>query len=125
MTKRRALRGPGRLRAAFLVLLTGLVFPQEALADNGRPTVRRPIAERQTRGFLVQNYPSWRYRAFGFVDCRRGRINRYTWACRVGWGRGETCHRGRVRVTGKYREPRVNIYNVHFRGRGSYRCIGE
>jgi hypothetical protein len=94
-----------------------------AAADNGRPTVHAGLAERYAYGIL-QKRPSWRYRTEGYVDCRFGKINRYTWACRVGWYQGRTCHRGRVRVTGTYREHGYNNYNVHFRGSGAYRCVG-
>lgn len=94
-----------------------------ALADNGRPSVQKPLAERYSYGIL-RDFASWRYKNFGFVDCDRGKINRYTWACRAGWGRGHTCHRGRVQIFGTYREGGINHYGVHYRGKGAYSCIG-
>ena len=109
---------------AVAAVLALWVAASPTLADNGRPSVQKPLAERYSYGIL-REFASWRYKDFGFVDCNQGKINRYTWACRAGWGQGHLCHRGRVQIYGTYRESGINHYGVHFRGERAYRCVGN
>lgn len=81
------------------------------------PTIHERAAKKDTAQFLHKNYPGWRYRQYGYVDCRNGRINRYTWTCRVGWVSGSKCRQGRARVMNEYREGSYVYYLISFRGR--------
>jgi hypothetical protein len=81
------------------------------------PTIHEFEAFEDARHFLAQNYPGWRTRAVGYIDCRHGRINRYIWSCGVGWARGRNCWQGRTRISNEYREGNVVHYQVNFNSR--------
>ena len=100
-----------RLKAVWGAALLGtLVLSSSAWAYIARPTIGEHQAEKDVAQFLHKNYPGWRYRQYGYLDCRNGRLNRYTWACRVGWLSGNKCRQGRVRVTNEYAEEGVVYY---------------
>jgi hypothetical protein len=90
-----------------------LLIAASAGAYIERPVLRRPAAEQDTAQFLHKNVPGWRYRREGYIDCRGGRINAHTWACRVGWYGSGHCRQGRVRITNEYREGGVTFYEAH------------
>lgn len=75
------------------------------------------ITERQAEGdvyqFMHHNYAKWRHKHYGYVDCRHGRINRFTWSCGVGWvmGGGGGCWQGRVRIVNEEYEDGYYYYN--------------
>jgi hypothetical protein len=94
-------------------VLAALCLPSSAVAYAEHPAIGEEAAFIQTQHFLAKNYPGWRSRAVGYIDCGRGRINAYTWTCAVGWARGHNCWQGRVRVTAEYSEERTTYYNVH------------
>jgi hypothetical protein len=89
-----------------------LLLPSPAGAYQFHPPIGEGQAERRAYKFMRQ-YPGWRYKWGGWVDCRRGRINSYSWACRVAWWRGRRCRVGRVRITNRYSEEGVVEYSAH------------
>lgn len=91
-------------------LLSVLVLSGIAWAYVAYPTIREHQAEEDVAQFLHKNYAGWRYRQYGYIDCRNGRLNRYTWACRVGWRSGRKCRQGRVRIMNEYAEEGVVYY---------------
>lgn len=98
--------------AVAAVLVSGaLVIPPAAEAYRV-PTVTESIAE-EFAGRLLRQLPGWRYRQYGYIDCRGGRISRTEWSCRVGWIYGRGCRRGRVRVRGGYIENGNKFYRSH------------
>lgn len=86
-------------RALLTILVAAALLPAVAEAGMRPPGVTRSIAEVETRATL-QKIASWRYRDDGWLDCRRGKINRTRWACRFAWYRGNYCRRGRMQVYG-------------------------
>lgn len=74
------------------------------------PSVDKRTAELVVGRFLRKNYPSWRGRDYGSIDCASGRINRIRWACAIRWGtNGGYVRCGRARVTGDY----VDVNDPH------------
>lgn len=104
-------------RLVVLGVAVGLLAAAPASAYRYHPPLREGQAERYARAFLVKHYPGWRYRQEGYVDCRFGRINRYTRACRVGWRKGGNCWLGRMQIQTSYVEAGIVYYKVHFRAR--------
>lgn len=102
------------------VLVGALVFAGSAAAYVERPGVGEAAAEQRVAKFL-RTYPGWRYREDGFIDCWRGRINGYTWGCRVAWWSGRRCRQGRIRITNEYSERGVTYYQVNASVRRCYR----
>ena len=98
-----------------LIALSALVGSTSASAYIERPVLRRPTAEEDAAQFLHKNVPGWRYRREGYIDCRGGRINAHTWACRVGWWGAGHCRLGRIRITNEYHEHGITHYEVHLR----------
>jgi hypothetical protein len=67
------------------------------------PAVDKRTAELVVGRSLRKDYPGWRRRDYGYIDCDGGRISRIHWACAVGWGTdGGRLRCGRARVTGEY-----------------------
>lgn len=100
-----------KLASVGLGVLLLALFASSAVAYVYHPTLQEGAAERRTLKFL-HDYPGWRYREVGYLDCRFGRINRYTWVCRVGWRQGSKCRQGRVRITNSYHQEGVTHYFV-------------
>lgn len=107
------------MRRLALLLSVGAVLALVGSAEAYRyhPPLGQGQAERYARTFLFKKYPGWRYREAGYVDCRFGRINRYTRACRVGWVKGRNCWLGRLRVATSYVEGGAVYYKIHFRAK--------
>lgn len=40
----------------------------------------------------------WRYRTYGALNCKNGRISRSDWSCRYYVEKGNTCGLGKIRV---------------------------
>lgn len=100
-------------RAAVIgVVLGALVIPSSAGAYVERPGIGEHSAELSVAKY-VRQFPGWRYREDGFIECRRGRINGYMWACRVAWWTLPRCRHGRVRITNEYAERGVTYYHVN------------
>ncbi|HEV2858977.1 MAG TPA: hypothetical protein VGW80_11315 [Solirubrobacterales bacterium] len=97
--------------------LVALWLPSSAAAYVEHPGIGEEAAFIQTQHFMAKTYPGWRSRAVGYIDCRNGRINGYSWSCAVGWARGRNCWQGRVRVTAQYAEEGTIYYNVHLKAR--------
>lgn len=85
--------------AALVLGFSGLTAIPQSSEAYYLPRVSPKLAEQQTYR-LLRTYPGWRYRDYGFVDCRNGRISRASYACRFGYQRGSRCSRGRVRTVG-------------------------
>jgi hypothetical protein len=104
-----------------VVLALALFVVQVGMAEAGYyveyPTIHERAAEEDAAQFLHKNYATWRYREEGYIDCRGGRLNRITWACRVGWIKGHNCWLGRMQIQNEDREGSTIYYNVHFRAR--------
>lgn len=98
-----------KVKIATLGAAGALALSGSALAYVERPPIREHVAERRVAKYL-RDYPGWRYREGGFIDCRQGRINGYAWACRVAWWSGRRCRHGRVRITNEYAERGVTYY---------------
>jgi hypothetical protein len=98
--------------------VAALVLPSAALGTYvEHPTIHEREAFENTQRFLAKKYSGWRKRSAGYIDCRPGRINRYTWSCAVGWLAGPNCWQGRVRIENEYREDSITYYSVRFRAR--------
>jgi len=108
--------------AVGLLLLIPATAQSEVAQASQRPPGVTPKTAKHYSLVLLRRSAGWRYRDAGYVDCRRGKINRITWVCRVAWVRGKRCLRGRVRVAGLIYEGRSS-YNASFQGR-RYRCRG-
>lgn len=107
-----------KLRFSLVALFALLALSGNAEANYvEHPTIHERQAEEDALAFLHKNYATWRYRQEGYVDCRYGRINRITWACRVGWRKGYNCWLGRMQIENEYREVNVVYYKVHFQAR--------
>jgi hypothetical protein len=107
-----------RLLVVSVVALSALAMPSPAFGVYvEHPTIHEREAFENTQSFLAKKYSGWRRREAGYIDCRPGRINRYTWSCAVGWLAGSNCWQGRVRVENEYKEDGVVYYNVRFRAR--------
>jgi len=107
-----------RLLVSVAAVLGVLALPASAPgAYVEHPTITEQEAFRGTQHFLAKKYSGWRKRAAGYIDCRPGRINRYTWSCAVGWLAGRNCWQGRVRVENEYKEDGVVYYSIRFRAR--------
>jgi len=100
-----------KLAAMSLLVFLGLSASTEAYPVE-HPAIGEYIAEARVYRVL-REYPGWRYRQVGYVDCRHGRINSYTWACRVGWANYGHCRQGRIRITNVYSENETVYYNVN------------
>jgi hypothetical protein len=109
-----------KTKLVLVALLAGLVLAGGAKAAHyvERPTIHEGEARSHALHFL-NDYPGWRYRKRGYLDCRYGRINRYTWACRAGWISGAKCRLGRMRIQNDYREGSLTYFSTSF---GSRRC---
>ena len=88
-----------KLKIVLLALVAVLAAPTLSGAYLRPPGVTKPIAEREARS-LLQKVGTWRYATDRYLDCRRGKINRIRWACRVGWYKGRVCRMGRIQVYG-------------------------
>lgn len=93
-------------------LLVGLLVPAGAGASVEHPAIGEAAAFERTQSYLAKTYPGWRSRKYGYIDCRRGRINAYIFSCAVGWIRGYNCWQGRTRVENEYAEEGVVYYGI-------------
>jgi hypothetical protein len=87
-----------RLLPLSLIAIVMLALPAPALAF---PPIYQAEAEEDVEATL-REYPGWRYRQWGYVDCDHGRIRGNVWACEVAWGAGRRCREGRIRITNLY-----------------------
>jgi len=101
-----------KVRLGVIAVAVALLVPATASGWTEKPAIGESFAQSAVSKYL-RKYPGWRYRQDGFVDCRRGRINGYTWACRVAWWSGYRCRQGRVRITTRYGENGTIYYYVH------------
>lgn len=88
-------------------LLSACFVPSTATAAThyvAYPTIHEREAEEDVQHTLAKKFRSWRHRDFGQIDCRGGRVNRFTWSCHVGWYWGRVCYTGRIRIMNQYRE---------------------
>jgi len=73
------------MRSRLLVIgliLGALALPSAALGTYvEHPTIHERQAEEDAQHFLAKKYSGWRKRSAGYIDCRHGRINGYTWSC--------------------------------------------
>lgn len=100
-------------RSLFALVALALALPAGASAYPVRhPALGEQAAEHRVYKVLHE-YPGWRYRRVGYVDCRFGRVNGYTWVCRVGWAGGGHCRIGRVRISNSYSENEVTYYRSY------------
>ncbi|HTR74240.1 MAG TPA: hypothetical protein VMH33_03145 [Solirubrobacterales bacterium] len=107
-----------RSRCAYLAATACLATL--ALALTAAPalafvSINQQEAEWDTNKVLRQ-YPGWRYKQWGYVDCENGRINGDSWSCKVGWGARRRCRTGRLRITNKYRMS-DGVIHFHWSGR--------
>lgn len=109
-----------RRLALACVVLGSLALPPSAGAYVERPTIHEGQAFEHIQHFLAKNYPGWRTRKYGYIDCRPGRVNRYTWSCAAGWIRGYNCWQGRAQIENEYSEEGVVYYAVNWRAK---RCL--
>ncbi len=101
-----------RVKVAAVLVGSFLVLASQAQGyANPHPLISERTAERGVLRFL-HSYPGWRYRRYGYVDCRFGRINSYSWGCRVGWVGSGHCRLGRVRITNIYGEQGYTHYSA-------------
>ena len=104
---------------AVLAVAASLVVALTSTAQGylERPPIGQGQAEHRVFK-LLHSKREWRHRKVGYVDCRHGRINNYTWACAVGWATGPyNCWLGRVQVTNKYVENGATAYDIHLNAR--------
>jgi hypothetical protein len=101
-----------KLKLAFAVVAAFFVLVGSAQSYVEYPTIHEGEAESHAV-HVLHDYPGWRYRNYGYVDCRNGRLNNYSWACRVGWISGSKCRQGRIRVENEYSEGRTIYYRSH------------
>lgn len=99
------------------VLLGFLAIGSAVASAEYAPAVHRADAEEFAGRLLREKYPTWTYRQAGYLDCRRGKINRTHWRCRVGWYKGNFCRIGRVQVEGEYFFRGTPFYGTHLRVR--------
>lgn len=106
-----------RLATALLVL-GALWLPVAAEAYTEHPTITEREAFRAVQHLLHERYWwSWKDRDWGEIDCRPGRVNRYSWSCGVIWSHNGICRQGRARVVNLYAEDGEIYSNTLFNGR--------
>lgn len=88
------------------------------------PAVTRGVAAHMAQR-TMHRLPGWRRASLRTLDCRRGRINRTRWRCRVAWIRGGTCKVGRVQVYGARSRGRAPRYGAHASWRTGYGWIAR
>ena len=116
------------MKTRLLLLAVGVVgfvaiMPSQSQAVY-LPSVGPNLAESETRKLLRQN-AFWRYRSIGDIDCRRGKIDRITWSCRITIIKGKRCQRGRSRVYSRYDAFEDAIYtSTRISMAPKYACVG-
>jgi hypothetical protein len=105
--------------AATAVAFALAVTATPASAYVEHPYIGEYAAFTDSQHYLAGNFPGWRHRKAGYIDCRQGRIKGYIWSCAVGWYRGYNCRFGRVRIENEYAEAGTTYYKVNF---GYQRC---
>jgi hypothetical protein len=99
-------------------LFCATASPAVALAGYvAHPTITEGLAKEWATSYMHKNDAHWRYRTSGGIDCRRGRLNRYSWACRVHYREGGFCASGRVNVIYEYKTDGKAGHSEQYNGR--------